>query len=131
HRDTSVLSAHRLVTRTSRTMSRMRRLACVALALLSAGSVLAAGDPPLVDAARNGDRAAVRALLGNGADPNAAAPDGSTPVHWAVHRDDLEMLDVLLDAGARPDTLTRYTVAPLTLAAQNGSAALIERLLDA
>jgi ankyrin repeat protein len=109
----------------------MRQLARVALALLFAGPVLAASDPPLMDAARNGDLTAVRALLGGGADPNATAPDGSTALHWAVHRDHLEMVNVLLDAGARPDSVTRYNVAPLTLAAQNGSAATIERLLDA
>jgi len=109
----------------------MRRLTCVAVALLCAGPVAGAGDPALVDAARDGNREAVRSLLAGGADPNAAAPDGSTAVHWAAHRDDVEMLDALLEAGARPDTVTRYNVAPLTLAAQNGSVAAIERLLDA
>jgi len=112
-------------------MSLMRRLAGFGLALLCTGSALAASDPPLVEAARAGDLVAVRSLLGDGADPNAAAPDGSTAVHWATHLDDLEMLDTLLDGGARPDSVTRYNVAPLTLAAQNGSAVLIERLLEA
>ena len=92
---------------------------------------LAADGPGLVDAARNGDLGAVRSLLKGGADPNQAAPDGSTAVHWAVHRDNLEMLNALLDAGARPDRVTRYKIAPLTLAAQNGNAALVERLLAA
>jgi ankyrin repeat protein len=98
---------------------------------MCAGAALAASGPPLVDAARDGDLAAVRSLLGGGADPNQAAADGATAVHWAVHRDDLEMLNALLDAGAKPDSVTRYNVAPLTLAAQNGSAAFVERLLDA
>ena len=84
-----------------------------------------------MDAARNGDLGAVRSLLKGGADPNQAAPDGSTAVHWAVHRDNLDMLNALLAAGAMPDRVTRYKVAPLTLAAQNGNAALVERLLDA
>jgi ankyrin repeat protein len=52
-------------------------------------------------------------------------------VHWAVHRNNLDMLNALLEAGAKPDGMTRYGVAPLTLAAQNGSATMIERLLDA
>ena len=54
---------------------------------------LAADGPGLVDAARNGDLGAVRSLLKGGADPNQAAPDGSTAVHWAVHRDNLDMLE--------------------------------------
>jgi ankyrin repeat protein len=109
----------------------MRGLVGFGLACLCASAALAADGPALVDAARNGDMAAVRSLLGGGADPNSPAPDGSTAVHWAVHHDNLEMANALLDAGARPDSVTRYAVAPLTLAAQNGSAAMIERLLDA
>lgn len=109
----------------------MRGLVCVAFGLLCAWASLAASGPALVEAARNGDLSAVRSLLTGGADPNEAAPDGATAVHWAVHRENLDILNALLAAGARPDRATRYKVAPLTLAAQNGNAALIERLLDA
>jgi ankyrin repeat protein len=108
-----------------------RTFASVALGFLCAGASLIAGGPRLVDAARDGDLITVRSLLKRGADPNQAAPDGSTAVHWAVHRDNLDMLNALLEAGARPDRVTRYNVAPLTLAAQNGNAALVERLLAA
>ena len=105
---------------------------CLYVALVLCASVsLAADGPGLVDAARNGNVDAVRALLKSGADPNQSAPDGSTAVHWAVHGDNLAMLNALLAAGAKPDSVTRYKIAPLTLAAQNGNAALVERLLAA
>jgi hypothetical protein len=84
----------------------------VALGLLCAAASLAADGPGLVDAAKNGDANAVRSLLKSGADPNQAAPDGSTAVHWAVHGDNLAMLNALLDAGAKPDAVTRYRIAP-------------------
>ncbi len=109
----------------------MRRFIGVVLGLLCTVASIGAGGPALVDAARNGDLAAVRSLLRGGADPNAAALDGSTALHWAVHRDSLAMVNALLTAGARADRLTRYKVAPLTLAAQNGDAAIVERLLAA
>ena len=64
----------------------------VALGLLWASASLGAAGPALVDAAQNGNVNAVRSLLKGGADPNQAAPDGSTAVHWAVHRDNLVIL---------------------------------------
>jgi ankyrin repeat protein len=109
----------------------MRALIGVALGFLCVAGTLAASGPALVEAARNGDLGAVRSLLKGGADPNEAAPDGSTAVHWAVHRDHLDMVNALLAAGAKPDRVTHYKIAPLTLAAQNGNAALVERLLAA
>ncbi len=61
-----------------------------ALAVVSAGSLLAAGlmgadlgRPALIDAAKNGDKAALRALLQRKVDVNAAEPDGTTALHWA------------------------------------------------
>ncbi len=65
------------------------------------------------------------------ADVNAPQVDGSTALHWAVELDDLAMADQLIRAGARVAARTREGVTPLQLAAINGSAALIDRLLKA
>jgi ankyrin repeat protein len=98
-----------------------------ALALFT--SAEAAGPAPLVDAAKAGDVAAVRAAIQKKADVNATASDGSTALHWAVHRDALEVVDLLLGAGADPKAANRYGVTPLSLAATNGNARIVERLL--
>ena len=74
---------------------------------------------------------AVRAALARKADVNVAQIDGSTALHWAVERDDLEMADLLIRAGARVAARTREGVTPLQLAATNGSAPMIDRLLKA
>jgi len=89
--------------------------AIAAFALVT--SAEAAGPAPLVDAAKAGDIVAVRAAIQKKADVNATASDGSTALHWAVHRDALEVVDLLLGAGANP------------LAATNGNARIVERLL--
>jgi ankyrin repeat protein len=90
-----------------------------------------AATTDVADAARRGDRDAVRAALARKADVNAAQVDGSTALHWAAERDDLEMADQLIRAGARVTARTREGVTPLQLAATNGSATMIDRLLKA
>jgi ankyrin repeat protein len=49
-----------------------------------------------VDAAQSGDKDALRSLLQKKADVNAAQADGSTALHWASYRDDLESADLLI-----------------------------------
>ena len=69
--------------------------------LLAVVTLGAAGrDVPLVDAVKKADMAAVHALLQQPVDVNAAEPDGTTALHWAVHQDDLETTDLLIRAGA-------------------------------
>lgn len=66
-----------------------------------------------------------------GADPNEADADGTTALHWAVHRGELETANKLIAAGAAVDAANRYGVRPLYLAAENGDAALTQALLAA
>ena len=88
-----------------------------------------APDLRLVEAVRDGNAAAVRALLREGADANARQPDGATALHWAAYLDDLDAADLLLDAGAQPDPVNELEVTPLYLACENANAALVRRLL--
>jgi len=110
------------------------RAATVGLTVTLSG---AAGSdlPPLVEAAKNSDRSALRALLkpalGPGADVNAAQGDGTTALHWASYRDDVESADVLIHAGANVNAANDLGVTPLWTACQNGSAAMVRRLLEA
>lgn len=85
---------------------------------------------PLVDAVRQHDAAAVRALLTGGADVNAPEADGATALHWAVYDDDAEMVGVLLAAGAKAGASNDLAITPLHLAAANGNAAIVQRLLE-
>ena len=107
-------------------------LIALLMALLAVTSLGAAGrDASLVAAARQADAAAVRALLQQRVDVNAADVDGTTALHWAAHHDSLEIVDLLIGAGATAKTPNRYGVTPIALAATNGNAAIIRRLLAA
>ncbi|MCI0436040.1 MAG: ankyrin repeat domain-containing protein [Gemmatimonadetes bacterium] len=101
---------------------------------LCASALIAArsAESPVADAAMRGDRDAVRALLGQGEDVNAAQGDGMTALHWAARHGDLEMAKLLLYAGASVRATTRlgaYTA--LLMAAELGNAPVITALLDA
>jgi ankyrin repeat protein len=85
----------------------------------------------LSEAVKTGDRQAVRALLRNRADVNAADPDGTTPLQWAARADDIETVQLLIRAGASTTAANRFGVTPLSLAATNRNAVMIGMLLKA
>jgi len=88
------------------------------------------GATPLVEAVRQGDAAAVRALVKAGADVNRPEGDGATALHWATHADSPEMVRVLLGAGAAAAAANDLGVTPLHLAAANGNTDILALLLD-
>jgi uncharacterized protein len=89
-------------------------------------------EVPLVNAVEKGDKPAVQSLLKlKGTDVNAPKADGSTALQWAVHRDDSDMVDMLLAAGADVKAANRYGVSSVMLAAENGNAVILEKLLKA
>jgi ankyrin repeat protein len=85
---------------------------------------------PLVEAVKQGDVQAVRALIKAGADVRVPEGDGATALHWAAYRDSSDLVRVLLDAGASAAVANDLGVTPLHLAAANGSAATMRLLLD-
>jgi ankyrin repeat protein len=107
------------------------------LALLAVVTVLlavrgqAAGDAPLVTAARDGDLEGVRALIARRANVNEPARDGSTALLWAAYHSDLEMARALIAAGAKVTTPNRYGITPLLQASRTGDAPLLSALLKA
>ena len=107
-------------------------LATCAAVLLSAVAVFAAAaPPPLVEAVKSGDASAVRRLIKERVDVNAAEVDGTTALHWAARVSDVASAELLIRAGANVNAVNRYNVRPLSVACTNGNAALIGLLLKA
>jgi uncharacterized protein len=104
-----------------------------ALPALFAGVLMAAAvDPPsVIQAAKNGDKDALRALIQKKADVNQAEADGATALHWASYHDDLSSADLLIHAGAKINAANDLGATPLWAASQNGSSAMVRKLLDA
>ncbi len=106
----------------------------IILASLSLTACLTGAQPgtTLADAAEQGDRAAVRTMLKDRSAVNSAQGDGTTALHWSAIRDDLEMAKALLAAGADVKAATRIgLLTPLMMACRNGSAPMVELLLQA
>ena len=92
----------------------------------------ASPDAPVADAARRGDAMAVRALLADGADVNAAHGDGMTGLHWAAFNGDTEVARLLMAAGADLESRTRLGAhRPLHVAAKEGHGTVVALLLEA
>ncbi|MGQ0733897.1 MAG: ankyrin repeat domain-containing protein [Acidobacteriota bacterium] len=108
-------------------------LLALVLAAIATWQVRAmAAASPVADAAQRRDLSTVRALVRDGADVNAPQGDGMTPLHWSALNADLDLMNVLLLAGATPELVTRvggYTA--LHLAASRGHGAAVSRLLAA
>ncbi len=98
----------------------------IALAALAAWPAAAA---EILDAARNDDVAAVKALASRRADVNAREEDGATALAWAAHRSNTGMAEHLLKAGADPNLANELGIGPLALAISNGSTAMVKLLL--
>ena len=101
--------------------------------LLTVGTTAFAADPDLrlVQAAADQDRQAVRALIKEGVDVNAARADGVTALIWAAHWNDLETITLLLGARANVNAADDHGVTALARACENANAAIVDRLLAA
>ena len=91
----------------------------------------AGGSGRVVDAAKAGDFAAVKALIAQKADVNVPEADGMTALHWAVRANDLTTVQMLIRAGANVNAASRYGLTPLLFAAQNGEPKVVAALVKA
>jgi uncharacterized protein len=104
----------------------------LATAVFTATFLAVAADQRVADAAMKNDTAAVRVLIQQAADVNAAQGDGMTALHWAAMNGNAEMAEMLLYAGANLKATTRIgAYTPLFMAAKSGSSAVIAKLLSA
>ena len=100
--------------------------------LCVAGMLCAAEDTRLSEAAMQGDRDQVRALLQQKVDVDAPQGDGTTALHWAAFKSDVEMVKMLIAAGANARAITREEgLTPLFMACTNGNAQIVDLLLRA
>jgi hypothetical protein len=100
---------------------------------LAVALVLAAAcikTTPLMQAAMDGDRNAMRSLLDSGVNVNEKNERGDTALLWAVNRQSIDLATLLLERGADPNVQESHGVTPLMLAANMGQMPMVSLLLD-
>src|SRR5262245_39889276 len=114
-------------------MTRNLAIAVTASLLALFTTLLLAGagaDTRMADAAMNRDRDAVRSLIKQAVDVNTSQGDGMTALHWAALNGDVEIAQVLLNAGANVRATTRLgAYTPLFMAAKAGFPKMVDLLL--
>jgi ankyrin repeat protein len=101
-------------------------MGCATLCFAASG-----GSLRLVDAVKQQDSAAVRAMIEKHAEVNAAQGDGATALHWAVQWNDRDTTGMLLRAGAHANAADDEGVTPLSLACLNANPGIVADLLKA
>lgn len=105
-------------------------VAVVAAAILTQ-AVLAQAPKDLNSAVQGGATKQALEFINNGADVNQTQGDGSTPLLWAVNRQDYAVAEALLAKKANPNAGNEFGAVPLTEAARLNDARLVKMLLDA
>lgn len=87
--------------------------------------------PSLANLIETGNRKAALEQIRAGVNVNAAQPDGTRPIHWAVQKVDYELLGALIARKANLNVKNEFGSIPISQAAELGDARMVKMLLDA
>jgi ankyrin repeat protein len=85
----------------------------------------------LADLIQAGNHKAALDKIRTGADVNAAQPDGTRPIHWAVYRVDYDLIDALIAKKAKVDVANQFGSTPMAEAVKLADVRMVKTLLDA
>ncbi len=108
-----------------------KRFFAVLLALFLPVLAFAGAYEDLEEALIRGDSAAVIALINRGIDINSVDQQGNSLVTQSVQRDMPELFDYLLQRRARVNTRNKNGESALSIAAYQGRAKYVQRLVEA
>jgi ankyrin repeat protein len=106
-------------------------LAVVFVIAADAPVLAQAQNTSLANLIQSGNRKVALEQIRAGVDVNAAQPDGTRPIHWAVYHVDYELMDALIAKKAKVDVANEFGSYPLTEAVKLADARMVKTLLDA
>jgi uncharacterized protein len=112
----------------SRKLRRFGELICVVGVICGTGL---SQTPSLANLIESGNLQAALEQIRAGADVNAAQPDGTRPIHWAVYKVDYELLAALIAKKANVNARNEFGSTPIAEASDLADARMVKMLLDA
>ena len=112
--------------------TKMITVTSLLLLLIALGNHVCSADTSadMIAAINSGDAVKVAELLSGGADPNSRSSQGGmTPLMLAAHRGNAEIVNLLLEKGAKVNEKTDNGITALLLAAYNNHAEVVKLLL--
>jgi ankyrin repeat protein len=100
-------------------------------AIFAATPVMGQTRESLASLIESGNRKAALERIRAGADVNGAQPDGTRPIHWAVHNVDYELIDALIAKKANVNVRNEFGSTPIAEAADLADGRMLKMLLDA
>jgi uncharacterized protein len=122
----------RIVLKPHNGLAPVRFVVAVFFLAAAAGPALAqAQKDSLASLIEAGNRKAALDQIRAGVDVNAAQPDGTRPIHWAVYKVDYELLQALIAKKARVNVTNDFGSTPIAEAVKLADARMVKMLLDA
>jgi ankyrin repeat protein len=111
----------------------VKRLILGSVCLIFPAAIFLAQAPKLSLASliESGNRKAALDQIRAGVDVNAAQPDGTRPIQWAVYNVDYELIEALIAKKANLNVRNEFGSTPIAEAAELADARMVKMLLDA
>jgi ankyrin repeat protein len=103
----------------------------IAVCVIAVPVLAQAPKDSLASLIQAGNRKEALARIRAGADVNAAQPDGTRPIQWAVYQVDYELVGALIAKKAKVNVTNEFGSTPIAEAAGLGDARMVKMLLDA
>jgi uncharacterized protein len=94
-------------------------------------TLVQSADLRLIEATKKNDSPTVSNLLKQKVNVNEQLPDGATALHWAVHNDNISLIEQLIKAGADINIADQGGATALWVAVSNDKPEIVVRLLKA
>jgi ankyrin repeat protein len=109
----------------------MNKIVTTLVLLFTTNATVYGADLRFIEAAKENNAESVHLMLNERVNVNEQQADGATALHWAIHWDNLNLVEKLIQAHANVNIADENGATPIWVAASNGNADIVNILLEA